>query len=157
NIAHPLLKEEIAMPGFARRWFDSLETRCLLASVPSGFTDSIIASGLNSPTAMTVAPDGRIFVAQQGGAIRVIKNNSLLSTPFYTLPNVNSDVERGFLGIEVDPHFNSNHYIYVYYTSNDGDAHNRIARLTASGDVAAANSYTDLVDLPSINGAIWHM
>lgn len=146
------------MSGPMSYTIDRLEDRLLLASVPSGFTDTTVATGLNSPTAMVVAPDGRIFVSQQGGDIRIIKNGALLSTPFATLPMVNSQVERGFLGIELDPNFNTNHFVYVYYTTDDGgDTHNRIGRLTADGDVAAPGSLTDLVDLPPLDGAIWHM
>ena len=55
------------------------------ATVPAGFTDSVVASGLTNPTAMALAPDGRIFVCQQNGALRVIKNGALLPTPFLTV------------------------------------------------------------------------
>ena len=41
------------------------------ATLPAGFAETRVATGLASPTAMAVAPDGRIFVAQQGGALRV--------------------------------------------------------------------------------------
>src|SRR5262245_57958554 len=52
------------------------------ATVPSGFTDEVVVTGLTSPTAMAFAPDGRLFVCQQGGQLRVIKNGVLLATPF---------------------------------------------------------------------------
>ena len=55
------------------------------ATVPPGFTDSLVAAGLSNPTAMALAPDGRIFVCQQGGDLRVIKNGVLLPTPFLTV------------------------------------------------------------------------
>src|SRR5215208_5659831 len=74
------------------------------ATVPTGFTDSAVAAGLNNPTAMALAPDGRIFVCQQGGALRVIKNGALLPTPFLTV-TVDSSGERGLLGIAFDPNF----------------------------------------------------
>ena len=50
------------------------------ATLPTGFTETII-SGIASPTAMAIAPDGRIFVCEQGGRLRVIKNGALLATP----------------------------------------------------------------------------
>src|SRR5690349_12936579 len=71
------------------------------ATLPSGFTESTIASGLAAPTAMALAPDGRIFICQQTGALRVVKNNALLATPFITL-SVNSSGERGLLGVAFD-------------------------------------------------------
>src|SRR5262245_61765739 len=55
------------------------------ATLPSGFTESSIASGLSNPTAIEFAPDGRLFVCEQAGRLRVIKNGSLLATPFLTV------------------------------------------------------------------------
>ena len=109
------------------------------AEVPAGFTDSIVAGGLDSPTAMEIAPDGRIFVSEQTGALRVIKNGALLATPFVTL-SVNSSGERGLLGVAFDPDFASNRFVYVYYTTASAPIHNRVSRFTASAgnpDVAA--------------------
>ena len=48
------------------------------ATLPTGFTETILTSSLAEPTAMTLAPDGRIFVCEQGGALRVVKNGALL-------------------------------------------------------------------------------
>ena len=53
--------------------------RARAATLPTGFTESAVASGLASPTAMQFAPDGRLFVCEQGGRLRVIKNGALLS------------------------------------------------------------------------------
>src|SRR5688500_17238123 len=79
------------------------------ATLPAGFSETSIG-GLSGPTAMAMAPDGRIFVCQQGGALRVIKNNALLATPFVTL-TVNSSGERGLLGVAFDPDFLTNHFV----------------------------------------------
>ncbi len=49
---------------------------------------------------MTVAPDGRTFVAEKGGTLRVVQNGALLPTPFRTL-SVNTFSERGLIGIDV--------------------------------------------------------
>src|SRR5262249_54115412 len=49
-------------------------------------------------------------------------------------------------------------FVYIYYTSSQGgDLHNRLARLTANGDVAQSGSLDDLVDFPSIGDAVFHM
>ena len=122
----------------------------LAATVPSGFTDTLVAAGLSSPTAMQFAPDGRLFVCEQGGKLRVIKNDVLLPAPFATL-TVNSTGERGLLGVAFDPGFASNHFVYVYYTATTPTIHNRISRFTANGDVAAAGSELALLDLPTLS------
>ncbi|MEP6920681.1 MAG: PQQ-dependent sugar dehydrogenase [bacterium] len=108
------------------------------ATLPSGFTETQI-TGLNSPTAMTFAPDGRLFVCQQGGALRVIKNGALLATPFMTL-TVNSSGERGLLGVAFDPSFATNNFIYVYYTATTPAIHNRVSRFIANGDLGKSRT-----------------
>ena len=108
----------------------------------NNFTETIVANGLASPTAMEFAPDGRLFVAEQGGRLRVIKNNVLLPAPFVTV-TVNASGERGLLGIAFDPAFASNQFVYVYYTATTPTIHNRVSRFTANGDVAVAGSEVD--------------
>src|SRR5687767_7965423 len=115
---------------------EALEERIPLA-VPAGFADVPVAGGIAQPTAMTLSPDGRLFVAEQTGQLRVIKNGSLLATPFVQL-NVDPAGERGLLGVALDPNFATNQFVYVYYTVPGSPAHNRISRFTAAGDVAAA-------------------
>lgn len=124
------------------------------ATVPPGFTDSLVAAGLTDPTAMALAPDGRIFVCEQRGTLRVIKNGVLLPTPFLTV-TVDSAGERGLLGIAFDPNFVSNQLVYVYYTVPT-PAHNRVSRFTASGDVALTGSQTILMELPNLSTATNH-
>lgn len=124
------------------------------ATVPPGFTDSLVTAGLTDPTAMAQAPDGRIFVCEQRGTLRVIKNGVLLATPFLTL-TVDSRGERGLLGVAFDPNFVSNQLVYVYYTV-PSPAHNRVSRFTASGDVALAGSETILMELPNLSSATNH-
>jgi glucose/arabinose dehydrogenase len=127
----------------------------LAATVPTGFSETLIATGLQSPTAMQFAPDGRLFVAEQGGRLRVIKNGALLPTPFLTL-TVSSVGERGLLGIAFDPAFTSNQWVYVYYTATTPAIHNRISRFTANGDVAVAGSEVVILDLNDLSGATNH-
>src|SRR5438093_13763588 len=125
------------------------------ATLPSGFVETTVASGIASPTAMAIAPDGRIFVCSQSGALRVIKNGVLLATPFMTL-SVDSVGERGLLGVAFDPHFTLTHYIYLYYTVPGTPAHNRVVRFTANGDVVLAGSRVILLEFNSLSTATNH-
>lgn len=120
------------------------------ATLPAGFSETMIANGLSNPTAMDFAPDGRLFVCLQGGQLRVIKNGSLLATPFLSL-TVNSSGERGLLGIAFDPNFATNNFVYVYYTASTPAVHNRVSRFTASGDVAVQGSELVLLDLENLS------
>ena len=116
------------------------------ATLPAGLVEVLVASGLRRPTAMTFAPDGRLFICEQGGTLRVVKNNTLLSTPFLTV-TVSSTGERGLLGVPFDPAFATNGFVYIYYTATSPTVHNRVSRFTAAGDVAAANSDVAILDL----------
>jgi len=124
------------------------------ATLPVGFTE-IAITGLSNPTAMDIAPDGRIFVCQQGGSLRVFKNGVLLSTPFVTL-NVDPNGERGLLGIAFDPNFANNGFLYLYYTVATTPRHNRVSRFTANGDVAVAGSETIILELDNLSSATNH-
>jgi glucose/arabinose dehydrogenase len=126
------------------------------ATLPAGFTEAQFGANLGgAPTAMAFAPDGRLFVCLQNGQLRVIKNGTLLAASFVSLA-VDSNGERGLLGVAFDPNFSSNQFVYVYYTTNVAPIHNRISRFTANGDVAAAGSEVVLVDLDNLSGATNH-
>ena len=122
-----------------------------MAALPNDFVETEI-KGLSIPTAIALHPDGRIFVCQQTGELRVIKNGAVLPTPFTTL-NVNADGERGLLGVAFDPNYATNRFVYVYYTARTPTIHNRVSRFTASAaneDVAVAGSEVVLLDLETL-------
>ena len=105
---------------------------------------------------MAIAPDGRVFVAEQDGVIRVIKDDVLLPTAFATLA-VDAAGERGLVGLAFDPDFASTGYVYVCYTTRSPGAHGRLSRLTADGDLVRPDSEVVLMELPDLEGATIHM
>jgi glucose/arabinose dehydrogenase len=126
-------------------------------TLPSGFTQTQIATNLAGPTRVEVSPDNRIFVLEKPGRVRVIKNGTMLSTPYLTV-TVDTQGERGLLGIAFDPSFATNRFVYVYYTATTPAIHNRISRFTASStnpDVVDSSSEKILFELPNLN-AIYH-
>jgi glucose/arabinose dehydrogenase len=123
------------------------------AQLPPGFSETTIAAGLDQPTAIAVAADGRIFVCEQAGRLRVVKADHLLARPFVTL---SVDARRGgLLGVALDPDFPRTPYVYLYYTAKRPSVHNRISRVTARGDRAVPGSEVRLLDLPR-NGPLNH-
>ncbi|MBK9124326.1 MAG: PQQ-dependent sugar dehydrogenase [Chloroflexi bacterium] len=123
------------------------------------FSEEIYAQGLSSPTAMAWAPDGRLFIAQKGGTVRVVSAaGALLPTPFVSI-TVDSAGERGLIGIALDPDFVSNGHVYVHYTrpaKNSNPPRGRIDRYTAAGDIAAPGSKQNIVKLDYSSGATNH-
>src|SRR5262245_30131236 len=83
---------------------------------PPGFQEEVLASDLAGPTALAFAPDGRLFICEVGGRVRVFKGGQLLATPFLQV-NVTAQSERGLLGIAFDPNFATNSHLYLYYTT----------------------------------------
>jgi len=113
------------------------------ANLPPGFTDSQVVGGLTNPTDMEFAPDGRLFVAEQAGRVRIAKPDGTLATFLDISTKVDSTDERGLLAITFDPNFSTNHYVYLHYTREataTTSIHNRVVRVTASGDRAVAGS-----------------
>mgnify|MGYP000850458102 FL=1 len=110
--------------------------------LPHGFISEIVTEGMNLPTSFALAPDGRIFVAEKAGRVRVIKDGQLLETPFVDLTGeVNDSADRGLMGIAVHPRWPASPYIYVAYVYDPPEASgrnpsgarvSRVLRLTAN-------------------------
>ncbi len=104
------------------------------AAPPANFQTTLIAgSGFSGATTFSFSPDGRIFILERTGKIKIFKNGQVLATPFADLPSAGTG-DRGLIGIAFDPDYLNNHWVYFWYTSS-GDLHNRLVRFNASGDV----------------------
>jgi glucose/arabinose dehydrogenase/PKD repeat protein len=130
------------------------------SALPGGFRDTVVLAGMTNPTVIQFAPDGRIFVGQKNGVIKVFQ--SLTDTSPVTFADLSAGVDdywdRGLLGLALDPAFPANPYVYVLYAYdapiggtapvwNDGCptppgpttdgclVSARVSRLTANGNV----------------------
>lgn len=115
-----------------------------LAAQPAGFVTTNHVSGLNVPTSIAFAPNGRLYVAEKGGTIKVFNGGTLVKT-FATIP-CSSNSERGVLGLAFDPNFTTNRFLYVYYTTTGSNPKNRVSRLTELNDEAVPGSEQVIVD-----------
>lgn len=85
--------------------------------LPTGFFAESVVSGLDLLVAVDWAPDGRMFIAEKSGVVRVFKNGALLPTPFIDISSqVNNANDRGLLGIAVHPDFPTPPYVYLLFT-----------------------------------------
>ena len=93
-------------------------TQASAATLPSGFTESTVFSGLTNPTVVRFASDGRVFVAEKSGLIKVF--DSLTDTTPTTFADLRTNVhnfwDRGLLGMALAPNFPTSPYVYVLYT-----------------------------------------
>ncbi|MGH7426665.1 MAG: PQQ-dependent sugar dehydrogenase, partial [Candidatus Methylomirabilales bacterium] len=123
--------------------------------LPDSFAASEVVRGLDRPTLMSFAPDGRLFVSEQDGRLRVVRDGVLLPEPFLSV-TVDSRGEHGLLGVALDPSVAANGYVYVFYTAPSPAPHHRISRFTADGDRAAPGSELVLFELDDLGSEIHH-
>ena len=95
-------------------------------------------------TSMVFTPDGRLFFTEKNtGAIRIMTpEHKILDNPFASVDDLYASWEQGMLGLAIDPEFNINHHIYVYYTAvvdvengNGAKVINRVLRFTDNNNV----------------------
>jgi glucose/arabinose dehydrogenase len=137
-------------------------------AVPAGFVDELVAN-FSGVIALAFTPDGRLLAGSQAGVLRVYNpvTGSLTATALdfttqWPQRRICSDFERGLMGIEVDPNFAANNYVYLYYTAvvtptaftncdsgagrNSPNVVNRVSRFTFSGNTIVTTTEQILVD-----------
>jgi glucose/arabinose dehydrogenase len=118
------------------------------------FSTHVVAEGLVVPWDMEFAPDGRLFISERDGRIRVWENGQLLDRPWVEVWVARAS-ESGLMGIAVDPEFANNGFIYACYTyfqNEQGLLGNRIMRWR---DKDGAGTDRKIL-LEGIPGAIYH-
>ena len=116
-----------------------------------------VATGLDFPLYLTSPPgDGRLFIVQKGGVIRVVKDGALLQVPFLDLTSkVFSDGgEQCLLGLVFAPDYASSGRFYVQYTGLDGDT--RISSFRVSADADRADPASEVLVLLAPQPGVAH-
>jgi hypothetical protein len=98
-----------------------------------------VASGLNRPADISVAPNGVIFVAERGGIVRMVMNDTLQSIPALALPDVAASPSGALLAMALDPQFEANQLAYLVYAAASPDSRltYRLARFRFAGGTFA--------------------
>ena len=88
------------------------------ATLPPGFQEEVVFSGLANPMVVRFSPDGRVFVAEKSGLVKVFDSLSDPTPSTYAdlRTKVHNYWDRGLLGMALDPQFPADPYIYVLYT-----------------------------------------
>lgn len=140
-----------ALPGAAQRAADRTATPASPAQADPAVQvrAEVFATGLETPWGMSFAPDGRLFVTERAGRVRVVERGRLRPTPWATLP-VAFTRGAGLLGIAVAPDFARSRAVYVAATfpAAGGGLENRVVRLTDRAGVGVAPT-TILTGLPA--------
>jgi glucose/arabinose dehydrogenase len=93
------------------------------------FRVEVVVSNLVIPWSLAFAPDGRLFVTERPGRVRIVTAGSATSDVALTLDDVFAQGEACALGLALDPEFSSNGFVYLYYSArSSGGAVNRVVR-----------------------------
>ncbi|MBI2351920.1 MAG: PQQ-dependent sugar dehydrogenase, partial [Deltaproteobacteria bacterium] len=111
----------------------------------------VVAGGFETPWAIAFASDGRIFVTERPGRIRIIKNGKLQTEPWMEIDAYEAG-ETGLMGLALDPEFSRNRFVYAAYTYRDsnGRLKNRLVRLRE--DSATGKGMADKVLVDNVAG-----
>jgi glucose/arabinose dehydrogenase len=146
-----LASDSISNDDLIRHWTFDGNLNDSTGNNKPGRVSTLIAS-------MAFAPDGRLFFTEKNtGNIRIMtKDNQVLATPFVTVHDIYVHAEQGLLGLTIDPKFEQNRFVYVYYTYLDektAKPFNRVVRFTDDGNNRASLTYTVLLDrIPASKG-----
>ncbi len=115
----------------------------------------VVVRGLDTPWAIDFAPDGRIFITERPGRVRIVKNGLLLDEPWFTV-DIARGGESGLLGLALDPQFEQNRFVYLAYTYRDEDGRlkNRLIRLR--DDQSGGKGELDSILVDDVVGASNH-
>ena len=119
------------------------------ATLPSGFQETTVVSGLNVPVGLEFLPDSRMLVIEQPGKIRLVVNNVLQTNPILDITSEILYLEnQGLLGIAIDQDYPTRPYIYLYYTNQTPNLQ-YVVRYTLTGTLDDPLSTNLIVDTSS--------
>ena len=125
-----------------------------MIALPNAFAEinvEIVLDNLKNPWELEFASDGKIFFTERDGKLWMIDNESMLHL-IAEFPASNTS-EGGLLGLELDPNYENNHFLYLYQTYLDIITHqNKVVRYTVDNNQLTEEQV--LID--KIPGAIWH-
>src|SRR5262245_52919661 len=141
-------------PRLPMMLLQSLEPRLLMTTLPAGFRETLFSGALGAVTNMDVLSGGRILVTEQSGQLKVIPAAGGPAKTILSIA-VDSDGERGLLGVAHDPRFAANGFIYLYHTvpgAGGAAPFNEVTRYRMSGNAVVASSAVDILRLDDLSG-----
>ncbi|MEU6788721.1 ThuA domain-containing protein [Nonomuraea angiospora] len=118
-------------------------------TVWSSFEKVALDDNTSNPMELDVAPDGRVFYVQRQGEVKIYKPDTHMTVTAATL-NVYTGGEDGLVGMELDPKFAQNGWIYVYWSPADSAQDvNRLSRFTVQGDTIDLSTEKKIIEVPA--------
>jgi cytochrome c len=125
------------------------------------FTRVVLAEKLNEPIELAVLPDERVLFIERRGGVNLYKPSDgrvhrIATIPVSTKYADSSQAEDGLLGLAADPNFQTNGWIYMYFSPAGPDAKNVLARFTLRGDSLDLASQKTMLEIPVQRRACCH-
>ena len=100
-------------------------------NLPPGFVEELLVDGLRRPMSMAWGPGGELWLGGQQGHVWVLRGDELVEVARLAVSN---NGERGVLGIAVDPDYEQNRHVWIYYSIDGPPFRNRLVRFRNVGD-----------------------
>lgn len=145
------LKENYSEPNFLKLLLGGIQTAAgavkadCSASQSSSFEKVTLDDSTSNPMMVDVAKDGRVFYIDRLGDVKIIKPSG--GTVTAAKLDVFTANESGLLGLALDPGFDTNNWVYLFY-SPTGENVDRLSRFTVTGDTLDLASETRILDVP---------
>jgi len=117
------------------------------ATLASAFDEVILTSDLTDPMEIDITSDGRVFITEWAGAIKIWEPDTGVSRVIGWLP-VDKKIEDGLHGLALDPNFDENSWIYIYYSVISDPPINRLSRFNYDGKMLDLDSEIALLEIP---------
>ena len=130
----------------------------VVAALPAGFVDTVVADIPGVPTTVEALPDGRVVVLSQDGRVTLVddRDGTAATRQLADFNDICSTFEKGLLGLALDPDYVVSGTVYVYRTvvsGQPGGCHNRVSRFTMNDTTLDLGSEVVLVDnISAVNG-----
>jgi cytochrome c len=144
--------ESFSEPNFLHLLLGGIQTAAgavkadCAASLDASFDKVTLDDNTSNPMMLDIANDGRVFYIDRLGDVKIIRPNGGGTVTAGHL-NVFTANESGLLGIALDPHFDTNHFIYLY-NSPMATVVDRLSRFTVNGDTLDPASEHVVLDIP---------
>jgi cytochrome c len=125
------------------------------ATIDANFAQEVLETEVTNPMELEVAPDGRVFFIERGGALRIHDPATRTTTTAGQLA-VYTRQEDGLLGLALDPDFGENSWLYLFYSPAGPTAQQHVSRFTLVGDQLDLSSEQVLLAIPTQRSQCCH-
>jgi cytochrome c len=137
--------------AIGENWLDYSKTKTERLPPADRFVRTVLAENLDEPMELEAFPDGRIMVVERKGAIKIYDPSTGGMETVCRFP-VYHEFEEGLLGVALDPGYERNKWIYLYYSLNEDGRRNRLSRFVFDGNMLHVSSEKMLLEVPELNG-----